>query len=67
MRFALFNQSGRMKLLAIENEIKCLHAGLLVRTRNELTLEQQAQLRALRNKVVPNPKFSVKSKGESGK
>jgi Spy/CpxP family protein refolding chaperone len=61
---ALFNQdrpdekqvlAQLEKLLGIENEIKRLHAGLLVRIRNELTAEQQAQLRAIKNKGNPGP------------
>lgn len=43
------------KLLSIENEIKRLRAGLLVRIKSELTPEQQVQLRALKTKKTPNP------------
>ena len=70
---ALFNQdrpdekqvlAQLEKLLGIENEIKRLHAGLLVRIRNELTAEQQAQLRAIKNKGNPGP---ARINRESGK
>src|SRR5262245_47389937 len=37
------------KLLNIENEIKRLHTGALVRMKNILTAEQQGQLRGLNN------------------
>ena len=43
------------KLLGIESEIKRLRAGLLVRIRNELTAEQQTQLRAIKNRGNPGP------------
>jgi Spy/CpxP family protein refolding chaperone len=45
------------KLLSIENEIKRVRAGLLVRIKSELTPEQQIQLRAFKNKGNSNPKY----------
>lgn len=45
------------KLLNIENEIKRLRAGLLVRIKSELTPEQQTQLRLVKTKETSNPKF----------
>jgi Spy/CpxP family protein refolding chaperone len=45
------------KLLSIENEIKRLRAGLLVKIKNELTQEQQVKLRAFKAKGNSNPKF----------
>jgi Spy/CpxP family protein refolding chaperone len=50
------------KLLSIENEIKRLRAGLLVRIKSELTSEQQVQLRALKSKGNPSPKLPSISK-----
>ena len=44
------------KLLNIENQIKRLHTGLLVRIKNLLTSEQQAQLRELTSKSGPRPR-----------
>lgn len=44
------------KLLNIENQIKRLHTGLLVRIKNLLTSEQQAQLRGLSSKSGPRPR-----------
>jgi Spy/CpxP family protein refolding chaperone len=44
------------KLLNIENEIKRLHIGLLIRIKNTLTAEQQAQLRELRRGGMPHPR-----------
>jgi len=70
---ALFNQdrpdekqvlAQLEKLLGIENEIKRLRAGLLVRIRNELTAEQQAQLRTIKNKGNPGPAKIKKESGE---
>lgn len=70
---ALFNQerpdekqvlAQLEKLLGIENEIKRLRAGLLVRVRNELTPEQQAQLRAIKNKANPGPARINKDSGK---
>jgi Spy/CpxP family protein refolding chaperone len=43
------------KLLAVENEIKRLHTGLLVRVKNILTPEQQRQLRSLTLPHIPPP------------
>lgn len=44
------------KLLATENEIKRVHAGLLVRIKNSLTTEQQARLRQLAAAKYPGAK-----------
>jgi Spy/CpxP family protein refolding chaperone len=44
------------KVLTIENEIKRLRTGLLVRIKNILTPEQQAQLRGI--KKTPQPKVA---------
>lgn len=44
------------KLLDIENQIKRLHTGLLVRIKNLLTSEQQAHLRELTSKSGPRPR-----------
>ena len=52
------------KLLGIENDIKRLRAGMLVRTRNVLTAEQQTQLRAIKNRGNLGP---AKINKESGK
>ena len=43
------------KMLSIENQIKRMHTSLLVRIKNLLTPEQQAQLRALQGKG-PSPR-----------
>jgi Spy/CpxP family protein refolding chaperone len=43
------------KLLNIENQIKRLHTGLLIRIKNALTPEQQAQLRRIKNMGNPGP------------
>ena len=44
------------KVLNVENEIKRLRTGLLVRIKNILTPEQQAQLRGI--KKTPQPKVA---------
>src|SRR5215471_786365 len=44
------------KLLNIENQIKRLHTGLLIRIKNTLTPEQQAKLRELTGKSGPRPR-----------
>ena len=44
------------KLLNIENQIKRLHTGLLVRLKNLLTSEQQAQLQELARSGGPRPR-----------
>jgi Spy/CpxP family protein refolding chaperone len=44
------------KLLSIENEIKRLNTGVLVRIKNTLTPEQQAQLRSTKRFWGPQPK-----------
>ena len=49
------------KLLTIENEVKRLHFGTMVRVKNILTTEQQAQLRELKK---PNrPATAVRDRG----
>ena len=44
------------KLLNIENQIKRLHTGMLVRIKNLLTSEQQAQLQELARNSGPRPR-----------
>ena len=44
------------KLLNIENQIKRLHTGLLVRIKNLLTSEQQAKLQELTRNAGPRPR-----------
>lgn len=44
------------KLLNIENQMKRLHTGLLVRIKNTLTPEQQTQLRELTRNGGPRPR-----------
>jgi Spy/CpxP family protein refolding chaperone len=44
------------KLLNIENQIKRLHTGMLVRIKNLLTSEQQAQLQELTRGSGPRPR-----------
>ena len=44
------------KLLNIENQIKRLHTGLLIRIKNTLTPEQQQKLRELTGKSGPRPR-----------
>ena len=44
------------KLLNIENQIKRLHMGMLVRIKNLLTSEQQAQLQELARNGSPRPR-----------
>jgi Spy/CpxP family protein refolding chaperone len=44
------------KLLNIENQIKRLHTGLLIRIKNTLTAEQQAKLRELTGNTGPRPR-----------
>ncbi|MCI0541305.1 MAG: hypothetical protein L0Z50_39400 [Verrucomicrobiales bacterium] len=52
------------KLLGIENEIKRLRAGMLVRIRKELTAEQQDQLRAIKNRGNPGPAKIIRESGK---
>jgi Spy/CpxP family protein refolding chaperone len=44
------------KLMNIENEIKRLHTGMLIRLKNQLTPEQQGQLRQLMHGGEPRPR-----------
>jgi len=44
------------KLLNVENQIKRLHTGLLIRIKNTLTPEQQAKLRELTSRSGPRPR-----------
>jgi Spy/CpxP family protein refolding chaperone len=46
------------KLLGVENQIKRLHTGLLVRLKNILTPSQQARLREIAN-AAPRPRVST--------
>jgi Spy/CpxP family protein refolding chaperone len=43
------------KLLAIEAEIKRLHLGMLIRIKNLLTPDQQAELKKLKSAMAPHP------------
>ena len=44
------------KVLNLENQIKRLHIGLLIRIKNTLTPEQQTKLRELAGKAGPRPR-----------
>ncbi|MCI0332860.1 MAG: periplasmic heavy metal sensor [Planctomycetes bacterium] len=48
------------KVLGLEREIKRTHIGLLIRVKNKLTPEQQAQLRAIASKT----KVTSETKGK---
>ena len=47
------------KVLIIENEIKRVHAGLLLRIRNALTPEQQTRLREIKYRGTPLEKKAI--------
>lgn len=54
------------KLLAIENDVKRLHFGAMVRMKNILTTEQQAQLRELKKQNRPAAAARDRSPVEGG-
>jgi len=54
------------KLLAIENDVKRLHFGTMVRVKNILTTEQQTQLRELKKQNRPAATMRDRGTGKPG-
>lgn len=52
------------KVLSIESEVKKTHLGLLVRIKNQLTTEQQAKLREMKNQH--RPRFGPRGDRDDG-